>query len=297
MLDLDGTIVHGGVEVFPRVRKALRQAADEGCKLVVCTGRPLGMVPRSVRRLGVMAYYLCANGATVYDAKGAELLSRTMSNEDVRRMMDEVAPLGPGWNVHSDGQSWIERTGVTYMVGGARGIRSRIRKYFPRSPRQVRSLIRGVMHFAFGEQGKTIVPSIRPVIDSHERFEKVVCSFTTDEACEEAILRIEALGGFQVARVWARELEITAAGVTKGTACDWLLDYLGEDKGRSVAFGDSMNDAPLIGHVGRFVAMGNASAELKALCDEVCASLTEDGVALWLEEQMTEAHTSAGMSN
>ena len=50
-----------------------------------------------------------------------------------------------------------------------------------------------------------------------------------------------------------------------------------------------MNDAPLIGHVGRFVAVGNASEELKEICDEVCASLSEDGVARWLEEQMNEA--------
>ena len=256
---------------------------------MVCTGRPLGMVPRSVRRLGVMSYYLCANGATLYDAEGNELLSRAMDNKDVRRMMDAVASLGPGWNVHSEGHSWIERTGVTYMVGGARGIRSRLRRYFPRSPRQLRSLFRGVMHFAFGEQGKSIVPSIGPIVDAHERFEKVGCSFTSDAACEEAASRIEELGDFQVARVWKRELEITALGVTKGTACDWLLDHLGEDRGRSVAFGDSMNDAPLIGHVGRFVAVGNASAELKALSDEVCASLTEDGGARWLEEEMDYA--------
>ena len=88
--------------------------------------------------------------------------------------------------------------------------------------------------------------------------------------------------------MWARELEITALGVTKGTTCDWLLEHLGEERSRSVAFGDSMNDAPLIGHVGRFVAVGNASDDLKQLSDEVCASLTEDGVARWLEEEMDE---------
>ena len=277
------------MEVSPRVRSALKRAHEAGCKLVVCTGRPLGMVPRSVRHLGVMDYYLCANGAKVYDAKGHELFARTMRQEDVKCLMDEVASFGPGWNVHSEGQSWIERTGVTYMVSGTRGIRARLRGHFPRSLRQVRSLFRGFLHFTFGEPGKSIVSSIDPVIAAHEQFEKVGCSFTCDEACAEAVERIEALGGFQVARVWARVLEMTADGVTKGTTSDWLLNYVGEDKGRSVAFGDSMNDAPLIGHVGRFVAVGNASEELKEICDEVCASLSEDGVARWLEEQMNEA--------
>lgn len=282
MLDLDGTIIQGGVEVTPRVRTALRRAHDFGCLLAVSSGRPLGMVPRAVRRLGVMDYYLCGNGAKVYDARGKELFARTFSRDEVLRLMEAVAPFEPRWNTHIDGHCYIERTGFTYM-----GVtRARIRKMIPRSPRQLKLRLRDLKHRFFGEQGKRIVASIDPIVNKNERFEKVGCSFASPEACDGAVDAIEALGGYEVARVWARELEITVEGVTKGTTADWLLEHAGVARERTVAFGDSTNDAPLIGHVGRFVAMGNADEALKEMADETCATLAQDGVALWLEEQM-----------
>ena len=293
MLDLDGTTIKAGVEVSPRVRKALRRAHEEGCLLVVSTGRPLGMIPIAILRLGVMDYYLCANGAKVYDAQGNELFSRTLSRDKVKLLMSELAPQQPGWNVFSDAHSWIERSGVSYMLADLHSIRAKLRSHWPSSPRQLKNFMRGVIHSTIGERGKSIVDSIVPVVDSHEEFEKAGCSFASDEACAEAVSRIEELGGFQVARVWSRELEITASGVTKGNTCDWLLERLGVERERTVAFGDSMNDASLIGHVGRFVAMGNASEELKDLADESCASLAEDGVAAWIESQIDEALAGA----
>lgn len=286
MLDLDGTILKNGVDVSRRVRKTLARAHKMGCVLVVCSGRPRAMMPSAVERMRVMDYYLCANGAKVYDASGSVLFSCDMTREDVKRLMETVEPFGARWNLHSEGRSWIERKNVSYMMRS--DIRSKIKRLVSLSPRHIRSLFLSAFHQLVGERGKRVVGSILPVLASHERFDKVGCSFPSSEACAEAVRAIDALGGFEVARVWERELEITAAGVTKGTTTDWLLEHLGEERERSVAFGDSTNDAPLVGHVGRFVAVGNADDKLKELADEVCAPLAEDGVARWLEEQMDE---------
>ena len=79
------------------------------------------------------------------------------------------------------------------------------------------------------------------------------------------------------------ELEITAAGVDKGTGASWLADRLGVSREATVGFGDGANDLPLVGAVGRFVAMGNADDEVKAVASEVCPTIDEDGVAQWLD--------------
>ena len=79
------------------------------------------------------------------------------------------------------------------------------------------------------------------------------------------------------------ELEITARGTTKGTGARLLLDLLGVDAERSVAFGDGGNDLPLADAVGRFVAMGNAEESVRQAAAEVCAPVNEDGVAQWIE--------------
>ena len=246
------------------------------------------MMPHQLRRIGV-DYYLCANGATVYDAAGATLRSVALQRDDIMRVIEAVSPLDPGWNVFCESTCFIERSAMSYMTGGVRDLRNKIRAHLPRSRKAFRVILVTLKNHFFGEQGKRIVHSINPIVVEHDEFEKIGCSFRTAEACDEAACRIEELGDFEVARVWARELEITAAGATKGLAADWLLDHLGVERERTVAFGDSMNDAPLIGHVGKFVAMGNGSDEVKALADEVCGTLVADGVATWLEEQMEEA--------
>ena len=55
-------------------------------------------------------------------------------------------------------------------------------------------------------------------------------------------------------------------------------EYYGFDKAEAVAFGDGNNDIEMLQAVGDAVAMGNASAELKAVATEVCRPVTEDGV-------------------
>ena len=46
----------------------------------------------------------------------------------------------------------------------------------------------------------------------------------------------------------------------------------------SIAFGDSMNDVEMIEAVGLGVCMENGYAELKKLADDVCPSVSDDGI-------------------
>ena len=45
---------------------------------------------------------------------------------------------------------------------------------------------------------------------------------------------------------------------------------------------------PLAAAVGRFVAMGNADEEVKAQADDVCPSVADDGVAVWIESNLLD---------
>ena len=54
----------------------------------------------------------------------------------------------------------------------------------------------------------------------------------------------------------------------------------------TVAFGDSGNDATFADSACTFVAMGNATPEIKAVADDICPSVKQDGVAVWLEDHL-----------
>ena len=85
----------------------------------------------------------------------------------------------------------------------------------------------------------------------------------------------------ELALVGPTEYEITLKGVSKGAALKVLCRRLGVSEGRAVAFGDSGNDATFAQSSCTFVAMGNATPEIKAAADDVCPSVSEDGVGVW----------------
>ena len=64
----------------------------------------------------------------------------------------------------------------------------------------------------------------------------------------------------------------------KGVGVSKMLEYYGFDKSEAIAFGDGNNDIALLEAVGHGVAMENGSDELKAVADDVCGDVAEDGI-------------------
>lgn len=77
---------------------------------------------------------------------------------------------------------------------------------------------------------------------------------------------------------WDRAVDIVPKTAGKGAGIQSILDYYGLDVSQAIAFGDSYNDMEMLLAVGHGVAMGNAVEELKAIAQDVCLSVSQDGV-------------------
>lgn len=77
-------------------------------------------------------------------------------------------------------------------------------------------------------------------------------------------------------------LEITAAGVDKGSGVRTLLDHLQVPQPESAAVGDGLNDLGLFRAVGYGIAMRHAPPGVRAVAHWTTSSNTEDGVAVAL---------------
>lgn len=73
-------------------------------------------------------------------------------------------------------------------------------------------------------------------------------------------------------------MDVIPAGGGKGIGIEKMLAYYGLDKAEALAFGDGNNDQEMLQAVGTGVAMENGSPELKALADEICGPVYEDGI-------------------
>src|SRR5947208_1537207 len=78
-------------------------------------------------------------------------------------------------------------------------------------------------------------------------------------------------------------LELLHPEVSKGAALRRIAHMLGVARDEVIAFGDSHNDLDMLEFAGVGVAMGNASAEVKALADLITDSNEDDGIATALE--------------
>ena len=270
--DLDDTTLdHGDKDMHPRVQAALERIHELGAATAVVSGRPIQML-RPIQAHSWVDWLITMNGSLVMRASDEKpLYGKAISRDDVVRSFDAVGDLGPGLGV-------IMRTGMA------------------QEQKLVNYMLRGSTPQGVGEQAAdaalkelladtVYIDSAREyVFSTDEDIYKIQMSFPDVPARDEAHARLAVLGCYELADMGVVEIEITARGVNKGTALDQLCALAGIDQARSVAFGDSGNDLQMAGHVGTLVAMGNATPEFKAVADEVCPPITEQGVARWLEE-------------
>ena len=300
LFDLDDTIVQSGSYVSNRVLKALEQAHDDGYALSIASGRPLCSVNRALLKSGTMDYAVCSNGATVTRlSDSTTVCHRPLAQEDALFCYRMLAPYRPAWNAFFDDRALFEWKGASYMLTGRTGAVARASRYSSKGAgtlKRVARLMRRGMRYVWlslTNKGHTQVRSILPALQrATNGVDKIGCTIPNEAECEESFLRLSEDGRFEVVRMGKTELEITAKGVTKGTGTRVLMDYLGLTTSELVAFGDGGNDLPLAEVVGRFVAMGNADDDVKAQADDVCPSVADDGVAVWIENNLLKGQKS-----
>ena len=80
--------------------------------------------------------------------------------------------------------------------------------------------------------------------------------------------------------------QIMHRNATKSKAVEALTHHYNISPTEVIAFGDDLNDIELLSWAGIGVAMGNAVDTVKAIANEICLSNEDDGVAVWIEENM-----------
>lgn len=96
------------------------------------------------------------------------------------------------------------------------------------------------------------------------------------ESEHDALIR--GTHGVKIAVSWDRAVDVIPASSGKGTAIARILEHFGLDASQAMAFGDSQNDLEMLRAVGVGVAMGNASPQAKAAADQICGTVSENGI-------------------
>ncbi|SBV92389.1 putative Phosphatase YidA [uncultured Eubacteriales bacterium] len=259
--DLDGTLLASDKRVTPHTAAAIRRAREAGVAVTVCSGRIHAMMAGYLRDIGVEGPYIAANGAVVADAGSGRLVwGAPIPGEDAAAVMEKAA---------ADG----------YDVGalGTMGC------YFLRKSVCMERFLaynrimepKGVLGVAC-----KLLAANEPLPE--EVYKLLVC----EEDDERRQSMMEFIADRPTLNCTSSEpmlLDVSVRGVDKGTGLRRLMELTGLKREQVCAFGDYLNDLPMLREAGFAVAMSNGCAELKAVADMVAPGNDEDGVAQIIE--------------
>lgn len=259
-LDLDGTLLTPASLPCPAAAEALRAAVAAGCTVFAATGkaRPAAVTALAHAGLdgvvvgdGLPGVFL--QGLAAYGRGGARVGASAALPPDV-----VAAAFAYGLDT---GTAVVGFTGdhCVALQGGP----------------EVESL-----HSTYHEPKASILPSIDALLSGAPILKLILLA---PPATVDGVLVPEWSGrlagsGATTARAVPDMLEVVPTGITKWTGVAAVLDHLGIPASDLVAVGDGSNDVEMLKGAGVGVAMGNASAAVKAVADAIVAANDERGV-------------------
>lgn len=256
-LDMDGTLLDSGKRVRPDVSAAVREAAAAGRHVAICSGRCPSMVELSRDDLGDVRYAICGSGTALYDLLEHRMLEEfRLPHECVLRAIDACAGADSLFEVFHANGFLYEEDALERMPSFGLGV------YVPE-------------YRAAGTCGRDLR---RQIADPSFAVQKLNVHFR-DAATRERV-RTELLGlPLGLTDFEEASLELSPAGIDKGTGLRALAALLGVPAERTIAVGDADNDLPMLRAAGLAVAMGNANDSVRDAADVVVADNDHDGVA------------------
>ncbi len=258
-LDVDGTYADYGVVPEGHVR-AVRAARAAGHKVLLCTGRPVSMLPETI--LGAGFDGLVASAGAYAEVDGEVLLDRRFPADLAART---VAALD------AHGAVYILEAQDSLHVSPAAEARLRaiIAEHFGRAPA------------GRAEGSSAILDSVRVTSD---RAGIAFAKISVFEAPVPMRRIVDEIGAGiavvenSIADEGRHSGELYQRGISKADGVAAVIAHLGIERVNTVAVGDGQNDLEMLAFAGVGIAIEGSSPELLALADLTAAPPHREGL-------------------
>ncbi|HEY5485922.1 MAG TPA: HAD-IIB family hydrolase [Candidatus Cryosericum sp.] len=261
VFDLDRTLLDDRSVISDETAARLRAVSAPGLACTVASGRDLERIAPYIQQLAWLSVPVIAEqGAIVVDPQnGNILMERAISPEVLLGSVETVRSIDVSVN----------------MILYGRG-----------DPQVFRNV--GAPSFVdeWGPSWYTshlrYVPVASEIATDGVRKISIICLPENTDAVRDLV--VESLGPrANVVKADRNFVNIMDAGVSKGSALRWLIDYLGLESSRVMAVGDCEADRSMFAAALVSVAVANADEQTRSLARFVVPSNNEQGAAVALE--------------
>lgn len=257
--DLDGTLLAGKSNLPEENIRALCRAMDAGVQVVISSGRMIEATLPIAEAIGVNAPLSLFNGAMVYDYREDKILrGHPMPRETAVKVLQAIEEMG-GYAHAFPGRGYYLNQRCEWTDFYENKINIRGTEVGMPLSQWLKSDVYKLLCIGPGAQTNAIMQALAP------RFPEL-----------------------NFAKSSAELLEIVAGGVDKASGMRDLSEITGIQPEEMMAFGDEMNDLPMLKFAGTAIAMENAAEGVKKEIRLMAPKNTACGVAkivnLYLDE-------------
>ena len=259
-LDIDGTLCVPGSNVPPAsALEAIRKARAAGHLVFLCTGRNLGMLSPLLGYgfdgvVGSSGGYVTCGDTVIYDCP--------MTPEQQETAMEVLNRNGVFRTVECRDRSYTDEGFKEFLKEKARrDSNSEVLRWREQIEKDL-----GILPMA-AYKGDPIYKMVL-MCEDRTQLDEPVAVLSKDFAI---VIQDDTSKGYVNGEMVLRCFD-------KGQAVRRVCDHFGLPLSDTFGYGDSMNDLEMIEVVGHSVVMANGSDTLKAMADEVCPAVEDDGL-------------------
>ena len=259
-LDIDGTLTEPGCNTPPlSAVKAIKAAQKKGNYVFLCTGRNYGMLsPLLVYDFdGVVG---CSGG---YIVCGDEIIfNEPMPDNQRKKLMQLLTKNGIFRTIETANAAYTDDSFKTFLAEHAGEVNN---SELLRWRKQLESdlNIESMSKYKGQDAYKVVI-----MFEKMEQLDEIKETFR-----DNFHYVVQEMGNFGFLNG-----EILSSSYDKGTAVKQVCKHLNIPIEDSIGFGDSMNDLEMLETTGLSICMENGAEALKALADEICPAVSEDGL-------------------
>lgn len=260
--DLDGTIIDGKNSISQDNLKAIDNLQKKNIPLVICTGKTYALSKDVCKDLNA-SFGIFGNGSQIVDlTTGNEIVRKALSLNEIESCFSIIKKYD--LHVHAYTESSIVTPKLLYM-----DLRNSI--LFPNKVHI--EIVNSVLDYARTKNEpilKLIISSPSSLLKVKEELEKVT---------NLNIMHITKTGKYKdnVINKEYEYLDISPINVTKGTALEFLSNYLNLDKDNILSIGDNINDIDMFNVSNVSVAVNNACDKVKSSASYISQNSVENG--------------------
>ncbi|WP_425864899.1 HAD-IIB family hydrolase [Arthrobacter sp. TWP1-1] len=258
-LDVDGTYADFGIVPEAHV-VAVQAARANGHKVLLCTGRPVSMLPAHILDAGFDG--LIASAGAYVEVAGEVLVDKRFPADLAKRTV-----------------AILDANDSVYVLEAQESLH-----VAPAAEQRLRTIVEG--HFQKSAPGQprgssAILDSLLPWSQDSPLFAKVTVfesRIPMDQMVAEIGAEIAVVAN-SIANEGSHAGELYQCGISKADGVAAAIARLGIEQKDTIAFGDGQNDLEMIAYAGMGVAIEGSSAELLAIADRTAAPPSREGIA------------------